>query len=48
MIEREIAEMRIYKPDAVTRRSQLLPPHIPRQMPAIQTRPIMMIENNPI
>jgi hypothetical protein len=35
MIEMEVAEMKTYKPVAVTRRSQSVPPHIPRQMPAI-------------
>jgi len=31
----EVPEMKIYKPVAVTRRSQSKPPHIPRQMPLI-------------
>jgi len=35
MIEMEVAEMKIYKPVAVIRRSQSLPPHIPREMPLI-------------
>jgi hypothetical protein len=35
MIEMEVTEMKIYKPVAVIRGSQLLPPHIPRHMPAI-------------
>jgi hypothetical protein len=35
MIEMEVAEMNIYKPVAVIRRSQLKPPHIPREMPLI-------------
>lgn len=35
MIEMEVAEMKIYKPVAVIRRSQSQPPHIPRQMPLI-------------
>lgn len=35
MIEMEVGEMKIYKPVALIRRSQSLPPHIPREMPAI-------------
>jgi hypothetical protein len=35
MIEREVAEMKSYKPVPVIRRSQSQPPHIPRQMPLI-------------
>jgi hypothetical protein len=31
----EVAEMKIYKPFGVIKRSQSLPPHIPREMPAI-------------
>lgn len=35
MIEMEVVEMKIYKPFAVIKRPQSLPPHIPREMPAI-------------
>jgi hypothetical protein len=35
MVEMEAAEMKIYKPVAVIRKSQSKPPHIPRQMPLI-------------
>ena len=35
MIEMEVAEMKIDKAIAVTRRSQSKPPHIPREMPLI-------------
>jgi hypothetical protein len=35
MIGMEVAEMKIYKPVLVIRRSQSQPPHIPRQMPLI-------------
>jgi len=35
MIEMEVAEMKSCKPASIIRRSHLLPPHIPREMPAI-------------